>query len=230
MHMNWHDLAFLHWPVDCKQLASLLPSGLELDTFEGQAYLGIVPFEMRSVFARRLPEIPFTNIFLELNVRTYVRHGDRRGVWFFSLDAANALAVWGARRLFHLPYFCARMSSRWSNGFLEYQMVRNHPEAYPAHFHAKYRPTGPVYRSQPGTLEHWLTERYCLFSQDRRFRLHRAEIVHRPWALQPAEVEISTNNLHQEWGIHLTDSPPLSHFVRFTEVLGWTLDPLLPYA
>ena len=132
MRMGWDMLAFLHWPVPAAALAARLPRGLALDTFEGQAYLGVVPFEMARTRFRWAPAIPTATRFLELNVRTYVTAGGRPGVWFFSLDAASKLAVRGARATFRLPYFDAKMAARREGDTVHYTSERTHRGAPPA--------------------------------------------------------------------------------------------------
>src|SRR5262249_55787207 len=125
MHQNWGTLLFMHWPVDPDALNSLLPSSLSLDTFDGTAWLGVVPFWMWGIRASFLPRIPGTSAFPELNVRTYVHYKGVPGVWFFSLDAANSLAVWGARRFYYLPYFNARMQLRRNGQTVSYSSRRS---------------------------------------------------------------------------------------------------------
>ena len=223
MHMAWLDLLFMHWPLPPEMLRPLIPGGLELDTFEGQAWLGVVPFYMSNTRPRGVPPLPWLSAFAELNVRTYVTVSGKPGVWFFSLDAANPVAVRGARWSFSLPYFDARMSIERQGETIHYRSRRTHRGAPPAEFVGQYRPTGEAYRSLPGTLEHWLTERYCLYSQDRRGRLWRGEIHHLPWPLQPAEAEVATNTMTAPIGIQLPDVPPLLHFVRRIDVVGWLL-------
>ena len=218
---SWHHLLFAHWPVPPDALRPLIPGGLQLDTFEGQAWLGVVPFDIRSFKLRDLVPLPFMSAFPELNVRTYVTGKDKPGVWFFSLDAASKLAVAGARAIYHLPYFNASMSVRVEGETVHYWSRRTHRNALPAEFVGTYRPTGPVYRSQPGTLDHWLTERYCLYAADRRGRLYRGEIHHHPWPLQPAEPEITTNTMAMAHGIHLPDLLPLLHYARRLDVAMW---------
>ena len=164
---QWHDLLFAHWRVPQGVLQPLLPGGLELDLYHREAWLAVVPFRMAGVRFRGLPAIPGTSNFPELNVRTYVLHRGKPGVWFFSLDASNPVAVTAARGWFHLPYFHARMSCRENDGSIEYASTRIHRGASPAEFRARYAPIGPVFQSRPGTLEHFLTERYCLFDSKR---------------------------------------------------------------
>src|SRR4029079_756429 len=152
------------------------PAHLEIDTFDGAAWIGVVPFRMSAVRMRGLPQVPGASAFPELNVRTYVRYGGKAGVWFCSLDAESALAVFAARRFYHLPYFRARMSCTRQGDEIEYSSVRTHPDAPPAEFVARYGPIGPVEFAAPGSLEHWLTERYCLFTVDSHGQTLRGEI------------------------------------------------------
>lgn len=189
--MGWHDLLFAHWRVPREVLRPLIPPPLEIDTFAGEAWLGVVPFRMSGVRPRCTPPLPPLSAFPELNVRTYVTHGGRPGVWFFSLDAASWLAVRVARATFHLPYFDAQMECRRGpDGVIEYRSERTHRGVAGARLVARYRPVGPVFRSKPGTLEHWLTERYWLYSANRSGRVYRGEVRHAPWPLQRAEAEL----------------------------------------
>jgi uncharacterized protein len=141
--MRWHELLFIHWPVPAGSLRPLIPAGLELETFDGAAWLGVVPFRMSGCRVRGLPPVPGLSAFPELNVRTYVSAEGKPGVWFFSLDAASWLAVRGARWLFHLDYFDARMSVARKGNEIDYRSTRTHRHARPAEFAARYRPTGP---------------------------------------------------------------------------------------
>jgi uncharacterized protein len=217
MHMLWHELAFLHWPVAPAVLQPLLPAGLQLDTFEGMAWIAVVPFRMSGIRGRFLPPIPGTAAFLELNVRTYVlggpQHQDKPGVWFFSLDAEHPLAVRAARLAFYLPYMDAQMQQQKQGHSWHYHSTRTHWREPSAIFQANYRPSGPVFSAQPASLEHWLTERYCLYSADQTGRVYRGDIWHQPWPLQPCEVELKHNSMTQALGIAL-DGPPLAHYAE----------------
>jgi uncharacterized protein len=226
LSQSWHHLLFAHWPVPVEALRPLIPRELELDTFEGQAWLGVVPFDIQDFKLRGVVPLPFMTAFLELNVRTYVTAGGKAGVWFFSLDAASTMAVMGARALYRLPYFNAVMSLRVEGETVTYTSRRTHRSAPPAVFEGSYRPTGPVYRAQPGTLEHWLTERYCLYSVDGRGRLYRGEIHHQPWPLQPAEAHLTTNTMVH--GIQLLDLLPLLHYARRLDVALWAIRRVKP--
>jgi uncharacterized protein len=198
-----------------------LPRELELDTFDGQAWLGIVPFRMSGVRLRGLPRLPGLSAFPELNVRTYVRHGTRPGVWFFSLDAANRLAVAGARAWFRLPYFRARMSCSRAGEDVIYASTRTHPGAPGAALAGRYGPRGETASPRPGTHEHWLTERYCLYARSRPGSLWRAEIHHAPWRLQAAEAAFARNTMAHGLGLELPARAPLLHFARRQDVVVW---------
>ena len=221
MTQSWHDLLFAHWPVDARMLQEKLPSGLPLDTFEGQAWIGVVPFRMTNVAPRGVPAVPFVSSFLELNVRTYVTLHGKPGVYFFSLDANSAIAVAAARTLFQLPYFAALMSIEVRDGHFVYTSTRETRIEGVAQLAATYRPLGPVQIAQPGSLEHFLTERYCLYTVDRSFRAKRLEIHHSPWQLQAAEATIAVNTMTDAADIRLPVRAPLLHFARRQDTLAW---------
>jgi uncharacterized protein YqjF (DUF2071 family) len=220
-HMRWCDLAFLHWPVVPDAVRPLLPGGLELDTFDGMAWIGIVPFRMEDVRLRFSPNIPGVSAFPELNVRTYARAGDRTGVWFLSLDAASRVAVRGARLLFNLPYYDAEIRVERRGEAMAYESRRIHANAPRAEFAGSYSPTGPVTEARPGTLEYFLVERYCLFTAARNGELAYIDVHHHPWPLQPATVRIETNSMTAATGIQLPAQAPLAHFAGDIAVVAW---------
>lgn len=221
---NWHDLLFAHWEISSEQIRSLVPRSLELDLFEGKAYVAVAPFTIAGIRARMSPRLPGLSGFLELNVRTYVRYQDIPGVYFFSLDAASLQAVWAARTAYGLPYFYASMSARTSGEWIEYESRRksafNPKNSVLAEFKGRYRPVSEPQSRQKDTLERFLVERYCLYAV-RRGKLVRAHIHHLPWPLQDAEAEIEINTMTSISGIELTQRKPLLHFSRFLEVLIW---------
>lgn len=219
----WRDLLFAHWPVPAEHLRSLVPDGLELDLYESRAWVAVVPFRMTGIRLRWTPPVPWLSAFCELNVRTYVTDGRRPGVLFASLDAANRIAVAIARRWYHLPYFHARMSLCDDGTTIRYASRRIHAGAPPAAFEATYAPTGPVDLARPGSLAHWLTERYCLYTADGDGALYRGEIDHAPWPLQPASATFATNAMTS---IPIPDEPPLLHFARRLDVRVWSLQRL----
>jgi uncharacterized protein len=219
MKQTWHDLLFAHWPLSTAVMRPLVPSQLMLDTFDGQCWVGIVPFHMSGIRARGLPPLPGLSRFPELNVRTYVTHGGKPGVYFFSLDAANLPAVWAARTFYHLPYFHAEMNSREIGGSIQYSSCRRRGLA---EFRGRYGPTADVRLREKGSLEHWLTERYCLYTTHRN-QVLRGEIHHQPWPLQDAEAEVEINTVTASAAIQLPASPPSLLFARRLEVLIWPL-------
>jgi uncharacterized protein YqjF (DUF2071 family) len=221
MRMSWHDLCFLHWPVDAGLLTPLLPTGLSLDTFNGVAWIAVVPFRMTDVSARGVPRIRRISDFGELNVRIYVTAGGKPGVWFLSLDATQPLAVRVARTFFHLPYLDARIELRRDGDTVRYESVRTHLGAGPAELAVSYRPIGPPVSAVPGSIEHFLTERYCLYAADKRGRIRRQEIDHAPWPLRPAAVEIERCSMTRPYGISLDGEPHLAHVADRLDVVGW---------
>lgn len=228
MRMNWRELLFMHWPVPVAALRPFVPASLALDTFDGSAWLGIVPFRMSGIRPRFAPPLPGVNAFPELNVRTYVTPAGSRekpGVWFFSLDATNPLAVRVARRIFHLPYFDARISCAANGGVntptVHYSSLRTHRDAPAAELDMDYRPTAGPLHATPESLEHFLTERYCLYAASPRGVLFRSEVDHDPWPLQPAEATVRRNTMTRQLQFNLPDTEPLLHYADYLEVVAW---------
>jgi uncharacterized protein YqjF (DUF2071 family) len=266
LSQRWHDLLFAHWPIPARVLQERLPAGLEVDTFDGSAWLGVIPFWMSGVATRvvgsKTISIPGTTTFPELNLRTYVRSrvSGLHGVYFFSLDCASPLAVLGARTLFHLPYFPARIVRHTESELFEQstshlspqkrRIEMGHPGVMgmsgspthdsggqtlytsrrqlarrPADYEATYGPipgSEPLPQSVPGTLQHFLTERYCLFTPAFG-RMLVGHIHHLPWPLEPAQAEIRVNTIPAAHGFALPDAPPILHFSRSLDVLLWGL-------
>ncbi|HEY2546353.1 MAG TPA: DUF2071 domain-containing protein [Candidatus Acidoferrum sp.] len=228
MAQSWHDLLFAHWPVSEAALRPHIPARLAIDTFRGQAWLGVVPFRMSGVRLRGTPALPWLSAFPELNVRTYVVADGKPGVWFFSLDAGNAIAVAIARSWFHLPYFRARMSCEERNGWIEYRSERAHQGAPSGVLYGRYRAIGDSFPAQHGSLEHFLTERYCLYAADRIGRIIVGEIHHATWPLQVAEADLTTNTMAQAAGFLLPAARPLLHFSKRQDVVVWQPQLLAP--
>ena len=244
MHMTWLDLLFAHWPVDPANLRPLVPPSLDIDTFDGVAWIGIVPFRMTGIRPRFCPPVPRLSAFAELNVRTYVTHGGKPGVWFLSLDAERRLAVTAARRVYHLNYQFARISCESNaDGAVNYRSTRgpittggnvwtpdldqtaatNNSPGSPASFIARYRPVAEPFAAHVGTLEHFLTERYCLYAADRRGTIYRGDIDHHPWPLCRAEANIELNTMTDPLGIALTGPPHLLFAHRIATHI-WTAE------
>lgn len=218
MFQSWRRLLFAHWPLPPEQLRPLVPAALELDTFEGAAWVGLTPFELRGLRARFTPAVPGPSDFPELNLRTYVRVGDRPGIFFFTLEAASDLAVAAARMFYRLPYHRATMEIREENGWVHYRSERKEGGAT---FRGRYRPTGAVSEARPGTLDYFLTERYALYTVLRDGGVLGADIHHRPWPLQPAEAEIEENTVAAAHGIELPERDPLLHYAARQDTLVW---------
>lgn len=219
MTQTWHDVLFAHWPVDVEELRGSVPPEFPLDLFDGKAWIGIVPFHMTNVAPRGLPSLPWLSAFPELNVRTYVRVEDRPGIYFFSLDAGSVLAVHVARTVLNLPYHSATIRVRATDNRIEYESRRNGHDA--AGLVAAYEPVGSVFQADSGSVEYFLTERYCLYHRNRRGTPYRLEIHHPPWPLQGAQGRLARNTMAAVNGLMLPDHEPLLHFARRQDMVAW---------
>jgi uncharacterized protein YqjF (DUF2071 family) len=230
-YQKWRSLLFLHWPVPVDLLRSLVPSSLEIDQFDGVAYAGVVPFAMEQVRPNWLPAALAFN-FLETNVRTYVHRNGQPGVYFFSLEAASALAVWAAREFWGLPYHYAKMSfERESNGAgrvgrdpragnaqlgdfdegdtLCYRSARRGSDA--SH-HVRYRIGERIDTTSPDSLEFFFLERYLLYVQ-RKNKTYMGQVHHSPYPAHLAHVLDVDDHLLQAAGIDtLGQAPEFAHF------------------
>jgi uncharacterized protein YqjF (DUF2071 family) len=220
MAQTWRDLLFAHWRLPAERLRPHVPDALPVDTYDGSAWLGITPFEVSGLRPRGLTPLPRISRFPELNVRTYTTLDGKPGIWFFSLDAGSAAAVAGARLTYRLPYFHAHMRIERAGGQVRYRSDRAAGTGAPAGLRVSYAPSGAVLAPAPGTLEHWLTERYCLYTVGRRGRILRADIHHPPWPLQPATADFEHNTMPPR-GVPLPAHEPLLHFARRQDVLIW---------
>jgi hypothetical protein len=225
--MRWLSLLFMHWPMPVelvRQMRPRIPDRLQIDTFEGQAWIGLVPFTMRDFGPVGVPSVPSARHFHECNVRTYVTCDGRPGVWFFSLDAASRLAVWGARRFFHLPYFHAAMSLARRGDEVRYSTARRTKGE--AGLRCSWRIGRPRPRSQPGDLAHFLTERYELYAASPRGEIFRGRIWHDPWPLREAELLEFADGLLAAAGMKLPrDAPPaVLYHADELDVRAWRLE------
>jgi uncharacterized protein len=216
MGQTWEELLFAHWRVPAEELRKHVPAGLEVEEFDGSGWVGVTPFRLTGLRGRGMLPLPYVSEFLELNVRTYVTAQEKPGIWFFSLDASSRVAVELARRTYRLPYFHARMSATRRADWITYECSRI-DEAGRV-FSGRYRPEGAVFHAEPGTLEWFLTERYCLYTTDRG-ALARAEIHHELWPLQQAEAEVELVSISP---VELRGDP-LLHFSRRQDVVIWPL-------
>lgn len=220
MRQDWHHLLFLHWEVPVRELQELVPRELTIDTFDGKAYVGLIPFTMTNVRPVMTPPIPFLSSFHEVNVRTYVHQDGREpGVWFFSLDTSSGLAVEAARAFYHLPYFHSAID--WSEAGdalpeIAFHSRRDDPLGVkPANARLRYRPAdGVVTQAVPGTLEHFLIERYVLYATSKDHALYRARVHHEPYPIQRAEVLELDETLVWAAGIKRPENAASRHYAR----------------
>lgn len=218
MFQSWRRLLFAHWRISTDALRPLVPKELELDEHDGSAWVGLTPFVLASLQMRFFPPVPGLSRFPEMNLRTYVRRGDRAGVFFFSLDAASRTAAAAARLTYRLPYFHADMSVRREGEWVRYTSRRR---ASMAEFSGRYRPLGASFQAAPNSLEAFLTERYALFTVLRSGRVLSADIHHAPWRLRAAEAAIEMNTVPLANGITFLREPTLLHYSARQDTLVW---------
>ena len=224
MKQRWLDLLFAHWRVPVEALRAVVHPAIPIDEFDGSAWVGVTPFRVERLRARGTPPLPGISSFLETNVRTYATIGGEPGIWFFSLDAENRSAVLAARRFYRLPYFRAEMSASAAGDRISYSTERISDDGPPAALEIDYSPTGPVQQAEPGTLDHFLTERYCLYTVDDEGTVLRGDIDHPPWPLQPAAADLRRNTMGDQIGVELAGEP-LLHFAALQDVVFWPLKP-----
>jgi uncharacterized protein YqjF (DUF2071 family) len=222
MRQWWGKLLFMHWPIDAELLRPLIPRRLHIDTFDGKAWIGIVPFTMWGVRPSFTPPIPGFSSLHELNVRTYVHFDGMPGVWFFSLDANHATAVWTARNFFNLPYFNARMSLNQRSETIIYSSTRTHKNAQPADFKTTWHIGERLEPSAPESLTFFLTERYCLYAA-RRENLYRLKIFHPVWPLRTATLSDFSSTMIEAQGLPTPAGEPLLHYAEELKVDIWPL-------
>jgi uncharacterized protein len=222
---RWRQLLFLHWEIPAAALADTLPDGLQLDTFEGRAYVGVVAFTMRDVAPRWSPSVPGISHFHELNVRTYVVREGLPGVWFYSLDAAATIAVLVARAGWDLPYHRASMSLREEDGVVRYESNRRWPGPKPARFSASYRVGAARPAAVPDTFDHFLVERYILFARGKGGRLRVGRVHHTPYPLADVTLEHAEQCMVDPLGLSCS-GPPIAHYSPGVDVDVYALEEL----
>jgi uncharacterized protein YqjF (DUF2071 family) len=246
MHQNWGKLLFMHWRIAAEDLRPLIPSQLSIDTFDGSAWIGVVPFTMWGIRASFLPPVRGASAFHELNVRTYVHYRGVPGVWFFSLDATNSLAIWGARTFYRLPYFYAEMTLAQAENTIAYSSVRRDEMTYAKFFAAEnggfiassgsdlvrdlpsarlncnWNIGEPLPETEPGSLGFFLTERYCLYAYNRE-RVYRSRIFHEPWPLRTATLNSIDSTMIESLGLATPAGVPVLHYAESIAVDIWSL-------
>jgi uncharacterized protein len=226
MTQRWNDLLFLHYDLPPVVLRPLVPESLTLDTYEQRAWISVTPFWISHLRPPGVPPVFWFSQFGEINVRTYVTRDGKPGVYFFSLDASNLSAVWGARMFYRLPYWQAAMKLKGRGGpRIQYVSKRQHGPK-PAEFCGVYGPASSGFRANPGSLDYFLAERYCLYAATRK-RLYRGEIHHLPWELQDAAFEVRQNSMAAPLAIGLQAKPQVAHFAREIKVLFWAPERLV---
>lgn len=221
MEHHWGKLLFMHWPIPAESLRPLIPEPLEIDLFDGTAWIAVTPFTLWDVRLSFTPPVPWLSDFHELNVRTYVHYNGVPGVWFFSLDTNSMITVMGARTLFHLPYFNASIDLRQEEETIHYSLKRS--GGPPAEFEGSWTIKGGLHEAKPETLEFFLVERYCLYSTDNK-NLYRCRIHHRPWPLQKAKVKSYRSTMIESHGLPTPTGEPLLHYAEAIEVGVWPLE------
>ncbi|KAA9031579.1 YqjF family protein [Niallia endozanthoxylica] len=223
MRQRWRNLLFSHWPIPPEILRRHIPSALEIDTYQGYAYLGVIVFVIEGIHPRGLSSISLTPVFPEVNLRTYVHYQGKPGVFFLSLDVEDWASYTIARRWYRLPYKKASILFQKDGETCICQSVRKGTIDPSISFGVKYEPTSELYFPKEGTLDYWLTERYCLFSTNNGSNIYSGEIHHQPWPLQKAEAEISKNTLFTPFKMEGVEGKPIYHFSKGLDTLFWNI-------
>ncbi|WP_028775541.1 YqjF family protein [Shimazuella kribbensis] len=218
MTQSWEKLLFAHFPVEPDWIQSRIPAPLELDTFKGQAWISIVPFQMNHIRFRFLPSFPGASLFPELNVRTYVTYEGKKGVYFLHIDADHHFAVWVANKLAYLPYSYAKIDWQEQNERIHFACYRHNQLS----FEASYHPISSAEPAKVGSIDHWLMERYCLYTTHNK-NLYRCEIHHQPWFIQQAKVKIVHNSIFDFHQLTIKKTNPLFHYAHHIKVWAWPL-------
>lgn len=221
MAQRWENLLFCHWRVPQAVLRPHIPDDLTIDSFDGSAWISLVPMRMAEIHYRELPGIPGLDNFPEMNLRTYVTHHDRPGVYFLSLDTTSATNVWLARNVFHLPYFQAEQSIDDRSLPIHFTSRRMGHGQPAAEVNVHYQPVGEPFTPGEDSLEHFLSERYAMYTVTQDGVILRGDIEHEPWEMQSAEATIDVNTMLAAYDIPVLDQPPLLSFARSLDVLCW---------
>jgi uncharacterized protein YqjF (DUF2071 family) len=219
---RWLDLFFAHWAVSPEKLRACVPAGLDIETADGSAWVSVVAFRMVNVRPRFLPPVGLVSNFLELNLRTYVCAAGKPGVYFLSIHGSKPLAVRVARLLSPLPYVRARMSATWTRTDCRFDSVCDNAGA--AAFSAMYKPQSQLCDSPAGSLDAWLTERYCMYTDTHKRGLLRGEIHHKRWPLQKVQASVPVNSLGQPFGLDLSHTPDSAHYCAGIDAIAWPFE------
>ena len=222
MRQWWGKLLFMHWPYAPSAIRPLVPPHLSIDTYDGQAWLGVVPFTMWGVRPYLTPPVPGLNAFHELNVRTYVHYDGVPGVLFLSMEINSSVAKWGGRQFFFLPYYNAEMSLVEDQRTITYNSRRTSTDPPAASFEAVWSHGEPLPQTEPDSLEFFLTERYCLYTELKE-QLYRCRIFHEPWPLRSAKLSAHRSDVVEALGLPTPAGEPLLHYAEELKVDIWPL-------
>jgi uncharacterized protein len=220
---HWLDLFFAHWPVGTADLRPQVPAALDLDTWEGSAWVSLVAFRLERIRRRWLPSIGFVTNSLELNLRTYVRYRGEPAICFLSLHASNPLLVNLARWATPLPYERARMSYVWRDGTAEFR-TRSVGKGDDRELAVSFTPVGRGTEATPGSLDHWLLERYTLYVQNRNGPLVRTPVAHAPWIVQDVKGDVTADTMGRPFGLDLPREPERAHYSPGVRARVWPFD------
>lgn len=222
MTQTWENLLFCHWPVEYDVIRQHVPAELELDTYEGRCWIGIIPFQVNKMRLRKMPPVPYLRTYLELNVRTYVSYKGVPGVYFFTLDADKSLAVLGGKVGALLPYREAKIKMTKKRGFVHFESDACGPDWMKGKLKLHYQPVSRAYSPSADSLEYWLFERYCFFTIGKK-NIYRGDIHHTRWKIEQANV------LMEEVPSYLNDiatHPPVCHYSHKKQAFMWMLSKL----
>ncbi|MAH91504.1 MAG: hypothetical protein CMA11_07020 [Euryarchaeota archaeon] len=218
---EWRNLTFMHWEVEPQNLAPHIPKGLEIDLFEGKAYVGAIPFEMRNVRPRLLPSLPGVSTFPEFNIRTYVKKNGIPGVLFLTLDAQSRVTCWHAPRSYGLPYRYAKCSLKITDKEYAWKSRRSSDGVI---LEGKCKLKGEQRQAEKDSLEYFLFERYSLYTEHKK-KLHMAYTLHKPWTFQDGEVEIVENTLTESFNLNIdVMKPQYIHASKGVYVHTWSIE------
>jgi uncharacterized protein YqjF (DUF2071 family) len=223
IRQSWSNVLFIHWPISAELLRPHIPRSLEIDTFDGTAWMSVVVFVMEGIYLRGLSALSVTPKFAEINVRTYVHLDGKPGVYFMSLDVGDLASLMIAKRWYRLPYKAAQISFQKEGRTFLCQSLRKGKSNVPIGFHGNFIPLSGVYLSKKEMFDYWLTERYCFFSANKRGNIYGGEIHHQPWPLQKVEIEICRNSLFTPFQFDLSEEKTIAHFSKGLDTLFWNI-------
>ncbi|MGV3467279.1 MAG: YqjF family protein [Heyndrickxia sp.] len=226
MRQAWRNVLFLHWPVPVEKLRPHIPSSLQIDTFKGSAWLGIILFVLEGIFPLGISSLSLTPSFPETNVRTYVKYNGKPGIYFMSIDVENWASLKIAKRWYRLPYHSAQIFYQKEGQNFNFHSIRKDNESPSIYLKGQYSPISEVYYAKEGTLDHWLTERYCLYSSNNVASIYCGDIHHQPWPLQKAEIDLVRNTLFTPFNFDFSKVKPIAHFSTGLDSLMWNIKKL----